>query len=48
MKKINAFLIIVLTLLLAFAAYFFIGGTLQSATAVSVAPASEQDLAHAA
>lgn len=42
MKKINAFLIIVLTLLLAFAAYFFIGGTLQSATAVSVTPASEQ------
>lgn len=41
MKKLNVFLLIVLILLLAFAAYFFIGGTLRTEVYAATAPASD-------
>ena len=41
MKKLNVLLMIVLILLLAFVAYFFIGGTLHAQTTVATAPASD-------
>ena len=41
MKKLNVFLLIVLILLLAFVAYFFIGGSLQTGVSAASAPASD-------
>ena len=41
MKKLNAFLLVVLILMLAFIAYFFIGGTLHTQTAIATAPAAD-------
>ena len=41
MKKLNIFLMIVLILMLAVVAYFFIGGTLHAKAAVATAPASD-------
>ena len=41
MKKINVFLMIVLILLIAFAVYFFVGGTLKASVSTITAPASD-------
>ena len=41
MKKLNVFLLIVLILMLAFVAYFFIGGTLHAQTSIATASASD-------
>jgi len=41
MKKLNIFLMIVLILMLAFVAYFFIGGTLHAQTSVATASAAD-------
>ena len=41
MKKVNVFLTIVLVLMLAFAAYFMIGGTLKAQTSAATAPAMD-------
>ena len=41
MKKLNVILLIVLILMIAFAAYFFIGGTLRTQATVATAPASD-------
>ena len=41
MKKLNILLMIILILLLAFVAYFFIGGTLHAQAYVATAPASD-------
>lgn len=41
MKKLNVFLMIVLILMLAFVAYFYIGGTLRAQATIATAPASD-------
>jgi len=41
MKKLNIFLMIVLILMLAIVAYFFIGGTLHAKATLATAPASD-------
>ena len=41
MKKLNVVLLIVLILMLAFVAYFFIGGTLHAQASIATAPASD-------